>query len=69
MVARPQGSVEPLLRLTTADMAGVDRFITARMESSAPTIPALADHLISAGGKRLRPLIMRRQPLRGLLDE
>ncbi len=57
MVARPQGSVEPLLRLTTADMAGVDRFITERMESSAPTIPALADHLISAGGKRLRPLI------------
>ena len=57
MVARPQGSVEPLLRLTTADMVGVDRFITERMESSAPTIPALADHLISAGGKRLRPLI------------
>ena len=57
MVARPQGSVEPLLRLTKADMVGVDRFITARMESSAPTIPALADHLISAGGKRLRPLI------------
>ena len=57
MVARPQGSVELLLRLTTDDMAGVDRFITARMESSAPTIPALADHLISAGGKRLRPLI------------
>ena len=57
MVARPQGSVEPLLRLTISDMAGVDRLITARMESSAPTIPALADHLISAGGKRLRPLI------------
>ena len=57
MVTRPQGSVEPLLRLTVSDMAGVDRFITARMESSAPTIPALADHLISAGGKRLRPLI------------
>ena len=56
-VARPQGSVDLLLQLTKADMAGVDRFITARMESSAPTIPALADHLISAGGKRLRPLI------------
>jgi octaprenyl-diphosphate synthase len=57
MVARPQGSVDLLLRLTKADMVGVDRFITERMESSAPTIPALADHLISAGGKRLRPLI------------
>ena len=57
MVVRPQGSVDSLLSLTKADMAGVDRFIKARMESSAPTIPALADHLISAGGKRLRPLV------------
>jgi octaprenyl-diphosphate synthase len=57
MVVRPQGSVDSLLRLTKDDMAGVDRFIKARMESSAPTIPALADHLISAGGKRLRPLV------------
>jgi octaprenyl-diphosphate synthase len=38
-------------------MAGVDGLISARMTSSAPTIPALAEHLISAGGKRLRPLI------------
>ena len=57
MVSRPQGSVDRLVALTKADMAGVDRLITKRMESSAPTIPALADHLISAGGKRLRPLV------------
>ena len=56
-LARPQGSVDPLVALTCVDMTGVDRLITERMDSSAPTIPALAAHLISAGGKRLRPLI------------
>lgn len=57
ILVRPKGSVELVARLAQTDMAGVDRLITARMTSSAPTIPALAEHLISAGGKRLRPLI------------
>ena len=57
ILVRPAGSVEQLLRLTRTDMVGVDRLITERMASSAPTIPALAEHLISAGGKRLRPLL------------
>ncbi len=57
ILVRPKGSVELVARLAEADMEGVDRLITARMTSSAPTIPALAEHLISAGGKRLRPLI------------
>jgi octaprenyl-diphosphate synthase len=38
-------------------MAGVDALILDRMQSDVPLIPALAEHLISAGGKRLRPLI------------
>jgi len=57
ILVRPKGDVEPLVRLAAVDMAGVDTLITERMASSAPTIPALADHLISAGGKRLRPLV------------
>jgi octaprenyl-diphosphate synthase len=57
MLARPKGAVEPLLRLAKADMAGVDALITQRMASEVPVIPALAEHLISAGGKRLRPLV------------
>ena len=57
VTASPTGSVEPLVRLASADMAGVDLLITARMESPVPVIPALADHLIAAGGKRLRPLL------------
>ncbi|HET9159158.1 MAG TPA: polyprenyl synthetase family protein [Caulobacteraceae bacterium] len=38
-------------------MAGVDALITDRMQSDVPLIPALGAHLISAGGKRLRPLL------------
>ena len=57
VIARPTGSIERLVRLAAADMAGVDALITRRMQSPVSIIPALADHLINAGGKRLRPLI------------
>ncbi|MBO9709063.1 MAG: polyprenyl synthetase family protein [Caulobacter sp.] len=56
-VARQPGSVDRLVRLAAADMAGVDALITDRMQSDVPVIPALAEHLIAAGGKRLRPLL------------
>jgi octaprenyl-diphosphate synthase len=38
-------------------MASVDALIRQRMDSPVPVIPALAEHLIEAGGKRLRPLL------------
>ncbi|HEY4031231.1 MAG TPA: polyprenyl synthetase family protein [Caulobacteraceae bacterium] len=38
-------------------MTRVDALITERMDSPVPVIPALAEHLIAAGGKRLRPLL------------
>ena len=56
-VARPAGSVEGLTRLTAADIAEVNAIIVARMQSPVSVIPMLADHLINAGGKRLRPLL------------
>ncbi len=56
-LAREPGSVDRLVRLAAADMAGVDQLITERMQSDVPVIPALAEHLIAAGGKRLRPLL------------
>jgi octaprenyl-diphosphate synthase len=56
-VLRPVGEVETLVRLAAEDMAAVDRLILDRMQSDVPVIPALAEHLISAGGKRLRPLL------------
>jgi octaprenyl-diphosphate synthase len=56
-VSRPQGSVDRLVRLAKADMGAVDALIRERMDSPVPVIPALAEHLIEAGGKRLRPLL------------
>jgi len=58
-VVRPAktASVEALVRLAAADMTRVDALITERMDSPVPVIPALAEHLIAAGGKRLRPLL------------
>jgi octaprenyl-diphosphate synthase len=54
---RSKGHVEPLVRLAARDMATVDALILDRMQSQVPVIPLLAEHLISAGGKRLRPLL------------
>ena len=55
--SRPKGDVEPLVRLAQPDMVGVDALIIERMQSQVPVIPLLAEHLVSAGGKRLRPLL------------
>lgn len=55
--ARPEGAVEPLVRLASHDMAAVDALIVERMQSDVPVIPMLADHLVAAGGKRLRPML------------
>lgn len=49
--------MDALVGLGQADMAVVDGLIRARMQSDVEVIPALADHLIAAGGKRLRPLV------------
>ncbi len=56
-IVRPAGSVDRLVRLSRQDMDGVDALILARMQSPVSVIPLLAEHLISAGGKRLRPLL------------
>lgn len=56
-VARPAGSIDRLVELASSDMRGVNAIISARMQSPVSVIPALADHLINAGGKRLRPLL------------
>jgi octaprenyl-diphosphate synthase len=55
--ARSEASIDRLLRLSERDMAGVDALILKHMDSAVPVIPALAEHLISAGGKRLRPML------------
>jgi octaprenyl-diphosphate synthase len=54
---KARGGADGLIALTASDMARVNALITERMASHVPVIPALADHLIAAGGKRLRPLL------------
>ena len=48
---------ERLWVMAAEDMAPVDTLILARMDSPVGMIPNLAQHLVGAGGKRLRPLL------------
>ncbi len=48
---------EALNRLPADDMQGVEALIAERMQSPVGMIPDVADHLVGAGGKRLRPMI------------
>ena len=50
-------SLDPLLRLLGADLARVNQLIVERMHSPVALIPQLAGHIVSAGGKRLRPIL------------
>ncbi|RKF21184.1 polyprenyl synthetase family protein [Altericroceibacterium spongiae] len=52
-----QPSLEPILSLTAPSMEAVNSVILERMQSEIPLIPALAGHLISGGGKRMRPML------------
>ncbi|MGI9505611.1 MAG: polyprenyl synthetase family protein [Geminicoccaceae bacterium] len=49
--------LEPVQRLVADDMVEVNRLIVARLESRVDLIPQLAGHLVSAGGKRVRPML------------
>ena len=53
----PEPSLDPMLALTAQGMNAVNQVILDRMQSEIPLIPALAGHLISGGGKRLRPML------------
>ncbi len=53
----PKADVHALVSLCDPDMGQINALITERMQSEVAVIPALADHLIAAGGKRLRPLL------------
>ncbi len=55
--ARGKASVKPLVDLTAADMARVNELILSKAGSNVELIPEIANHLISSGGKRLRPMI------------
>ncbi|PKA39531.1 polyprenyl synthetase family protein [Rhizobium sullae] len=50
-------SVKPLVDLTRADMERVNQLILSKAGSNVQMIPEVANHLISSGGKRLRPML------------
>lgn len=54
---RKAPTLDPMLSLTAAGMNSVNAVILERMQSEIPLIPRLAGHLISGGGKRLRPML------------
>ncbi|MEX6505659.1 polyprenyl synthetase family protein [Jiella sp. M17.18] len=52
-----RGSIDPILSVTAPDMARVNELILKMAGSNVELIPEIADHLISSGGKRLRPML------------
>ena len=50
-------SIEALVKLVAADMERVNATILSRTGSEVTMIPEVANHLISSGGKRLRPML------------
>jgi octaprenyl-diphosphate synthase len=53
----PGASIERLAAQVAPDMARVNTTILARTGSDVTMIPEVANHLISSGGKRLRPML------------
>ncbi|GAA5100091.1 polyprenyl synthetase family protein [Bartonella acomydis] len=52
-----QVSLQSLINLTQNDMERVNQFILSMAKSEVEMIPEISNHLISSGGKRLRPMI------------
>ena len=50
-------SIEKLVSLVADDMLRVNAMILSRTGSDVSMIPEVANHLISSGGKRLRPML------------
>jgi octaprenyl-diphosphate synthase len=54
----PVNSLASVRDLVRSDLVAVDAVIRASMKSAVPLVDQVADHIISGGGKRLRPLIV-----------
>ena len=53
-----ENSTASVLALVAQDMAAVDRVIADRLDSGVPLVGEVARYIISAGGKRLRPVLL-----------
>jgi len=54
----PASDLAAIQSLAAADMRAVDALIRRRLASSVVLINQIAEHIISAGGKRLRPMLV-----------
>ncbi|PPD40606.1 MAG: polyprenyl synthetase, partial [Methylocystis sp.] len=55
---KKEAGLENLLDLIAPDLERTNQLIIQRTGSDVTTIPEVANHLISAGGKRLRPMLV-----------
>jgi octaprenyl-diphosphate synthase len=51
-------TLQEIRALVQADMESVNAVIRARLKSSVPLVDQIAEHIISGGGKRLRPMLV-----------
>jgi octaprenyl-diphosphate synthase len=51
-------TLDDIRALVQADLRSVDEVIRARLKSAVPLVDQVAEHIISGGGKRLRPLLV-----------
>lgn len=54
----PAPDLAAIQAFSSADMAGIDALIRHRLASDVVLINQVAEHIISAGGKRLRPMLV-----------
>ena len=57
-MARPVPDLPAIQALAAADMAAVDALIRRRLASDVVLINQVAEHIVAAGGKRLRPMLL-----------
>lgn len=58
ILSAQNSSFQSALALVADDMAEVDRVIAQRLDSSVPLVGQVAQYIIAAGGKRLRPILL-----------
>ena len=56
--AAPGLALPAIQALAAADMAAIDALIRDRLSSDVVLINQIAEHIVSAGGKRLRPMLV-----------
>ncbi len=54
----PAMKLAEIRALVQADLRAVDAVIRSRLKSAVPLVDQIAEHIISGGGKRLRPMLV-----------